>query len=273
MKRFSFLYQSAIRFSHPVKAHHFRLKCLPGQFPFQHIYQEHCALAGEVAPVEGIDALGNRTLAGTIPEPHDRFAFTITGKALQSYYLSREPLDDLFLYETPLTRMSDAMSAFGESVPSGTAGEQAQAVCKAVHAQLTYLPASTDVDMPAADAFAQGKGVCQDYVQIVLALLRSRNIPARYCAGLMPGEGETHAWVEYYEDGAWRGIDPTNDQIIDYGYIKLSHGRDSADCSVDRGCFVGPAEQVKQEMEIHVKVGEIVDEESGDSQSNMSACR
>lgn len=272
MKRFTFEYRSSIRFSHPVRAHHFRLKCLPGRFAFQHIYHERCTFAGGAAPLEGTDAFGNRTLAGTLAEPHDLFAFTVSGEALQSFYLLREPLDDLFLYESPLTRMSEAMETFVKDIPGGTAAEQAEAVCKAVHAHLSYLPASTDLDMPAADAFAQGKGVCQDYAQIAVALLRSRGVPARYCAGLMPGEGETHAWVEYYDDGAWRGIDPTNDRPIDYGYIKLTHGRDSADCRVDRGCFVGPAEQVEQTLEIHVKVGEQRDQESGNGQPDLPAC-
>lgn len=271
MKRFSFFYQSAIRFSHPVRSHHFRLKCLPGSFPFQHIYHESCTFTNSFQPAEGTDAFGNRTIAGTIAQPHDNFAFTVTGEALQSGYLSRELLDDLFLYDTPLTRMSDALMRFSEEIPLGTPEEQARAVCQAIHEQLTYLPASTDVDMPAADAFAQGKGVCQDYAQIALALLRSRRVPARYCAGLMPGEGETHAWVEYYDDGAWRGIDPTNNKTIDYGYIKLSHGRDSADCRVDCGCFVGPAGPVEQELEIHVKVGEILEKTNQDGQPVQSA--
>lgn len=272
MKRFSFFYQSVIRFSHPVRWHHFRLKCLPGHFPFQHIYHESCTFTNDFQLAEGTDAFGNRTVSGTIPDPHDGFAFTITGEALQSCYLSREPLDDLFLYETPLTRMSDALAAFVADIPLGTPEEQVRSICHAVHTKLTYLPASTDVDMSAADAFAQGKGVCQDYAQITLTLLRSRQIPARYCAGLMPGEGETHAWVEYYDNGAWRGMDPTNDQTIEYGYIKLSHGRDSSDCRVDRGCFIGPAGPVAQDLEIHVKVGEVLEETTRDHQPGEPAC-
>lgn len=271
MKRFSFSYESVIRFSRPVRAHHIRLKCLPGYSPFQHIYHEQYTFTEGFQPTEGWDAFGNRTLAGSIPEPHESFRFLVTGEALQSRYLSHEPLDDLFLYETPLTAMDSALETFLSGIPSGTAEEQVRAVCRAVHDSLAYLPASTDVDMPAAKAFAQGKGVCQDYVQIALALLRSRRVPVRYCAGLMPGEGETHAWIEYYDDGAWYGFDPTNMQAINYGYIKLAHGRDSADCRVDCGCFIGPAESVEQELEIHVKVGEQVEQTDRNGQPGQSA--
>ena len=86
------------------------------------------------------------------------------------------------------------------------------------------------------------------------AVLRYMGIPARYVAGLMIGEGYTHAWVEVYTRDGWYGLDPTNNLHIDEYYIKLAHGRDYGDCVTDRGCFRGTAGQVQK---IYVKVEEI----------------
>ena len=44
----------------------------------------------------------------------------------------------------------------------------------------------------------------------------------RYVAGLMIGEGYTHAWVEVYTQDGWYGLDPTNNLHIDEYYIKLA---------------------------------------------------
>lgn len=76
---------------------------------------------------------------------------------------------------------------------------------------------------------------------------------ARYVNGFMQGIGLTHAWVEVHDGKAWHGIDPTNNRLIEYGYVKLSHGRDALDCPVNRGVFTGMA---SQQVEIRVIVEE-----------------
>jgi transglutaminase-like putative cysteine protease len=85
--------------------------------------------------------------------------------------------------------------------------------------------------------------VCQDFAHILIALCRLSGILARYAAGFPEGEGSTHAWVEYYEDGSWKAVDPTHNRLVETGYIKLSHGRNFGDCSIEKGIFSGIAEQ------------------------------
>ena len=102
-------------------------------------------------------------------------------------------------------------------------------------------------------ALEGGGGVCQDYAHIFLALCRLMGIPARYVAGMMVGEGATHAWTEVWILGAWIGFDPTNNRLAGDHYIKLSHGRDFGDCTIDKGCFKGFA---AQKQNIYVKVEE-----------------
>ncbi len=117
----------------------------------------------------------------------------------------------------------------------------------------SYVPGSTGVETTAEEALAGGKGVCQDYAQILIALCRMAGYPARYVVGLLPGEGATHAWTEVWQNGRWLGLDPTHDCRTDGRYIRLSQGRDFADCSVDRGCFKGSA---AQRQKIYIKVEE-----------------
>ena len=93
--------------------------------------------------------------------------------------------------------------------------------------------------------------VRQDYAQILIALCHLEKIPARYVAGMMIGEGASHAWVEICQDGIWYGLDPTNNKLVDDDYIKLSHGRDASDCLINRGVIVGGGEQT-QDIKVHV---------------------
>ena len=67
----------------------------------------------------------------------------------------------------------------------------------------------------------------------------------------MTGEGATHAWLEIFAGGQWLGIDPTNNRIVDDQYIKLSEGRDAADCIIDKGVFFG---NVSQSQSVLVRV-------------------
>ena len=123
-----------------------------------------------------------------------------------------------------------------------------------IHGYMCYAPGTTQINTTAMEAFQQQKGVCQDYAHILIALCRACGIPARYVNGFMQGTGVTHAWVEVLVNNEWRGIDPTNNQLIEYGYIKLAHGRDALDCRVNRGVYTGhPTEQT----EIRVIVEEL----------------
>ncbi len=104
-----------------------------------------------------------------------------------------------------------------------------------LHQDFSYVPGTTDVNTTAEEAWKQGKGVCQDYAHIYVTLLRLAGIPARYVCGLIIGEGASHAWAEVLIDGFWVPFDPTNDCLVWDHYIKLGHGRDAADCAINRG--------------------------------------
>ena len=124
---------------------------------------------------------------------------------------------------------------------------------EALRARFSYKSGVTRVETTAEQALELGCGVCQDYAHILIALCRALGVPARYVAGIQEGTGETHAWVEIYDNGYWVGIDPTNHKMVDERYLKLSHGRDFADCGINRGLFIGGCTQ-KQTVEASVRV-------------------
>ncbi len=115
-----------------------------------------------------------------------------------------------------------------------------------VYRHMTYVSGSTTVSTTAAQAFAQGKGVCQDYAHIMLALCRLCGVPARYVSGHLIGEGGTHAWLEAIERDPLTGrtvatgFDPTHDRRVNLDYVFIAAGRDYADVAPTSGVFVAP---------------------------------
>jgi transglutaminase-like putative cysteine protease len=195
------------------------------------------------------DGFGNDALSGFINTPHDHFRFGIQGTAEVTdtpSTVSREP-ENVLLYPTELTQTHGALADFynelEKSAPIGAtpddASQRVQYFSHAVHTNLRYERGVTVNSTTAQEAFNMRVGVCQDYVHILLALLRHGGVPCRYVAGLASDYGETHAWVEAWIADRYYGIDPTRDKLIDEGYIALSRGRDFEDCSVERGMFKG----------------------------------
>ena len=258
MKKYIYNYQTITRFVAPVSKHFFLLRCMPCDTACQHVEGGHLFLQPYDFLSYGRDTWGNSIEYGSRFDPHDSFVFVSSGVvALDSYAIPAEGRLEIFRVPSPLTAMSEEMHRFLAEVGGKVTAsplDRALALSRAVHEHMSYVPECTCTDTTAGQAFAQAKGVCQDYAHILIALCRERNIVARYVNGFLPGTGATHAWVEVLDDGLWRGIDPTNNLLIDYGYIKLSHGRDATDCPVNRGMFTGAT---AQQTEIRVIVEEI----------------
>ncbi len=52
--------------------------------------------------------------------------------------------------------------------------------------------------------------------------------------------GESHAWLEWFCGGEWRGFDPTNQIDIGDRHVTVGHGRDYNDVPPLRGVYAGP---------------------------------
>ncbi len=152
-----------------------------------------------------------------------------------------------------------AASFAAESAPAD-AGMQAVAWSQQ---QLGYERGSTGVHTTSAEARTVGKGVCQDYTHLSLAVLRSMGLPARYVSGYlypMAGDGdntvgvstsgESHAWVEFWA-GEWVPADPTSLARVGERHVVVARGRDYADVRPLSGVYHGPpAESLGVEVEL-----------------------
>ncbi|MDO4165748.1 MAG: transglutaminase family protein [Bacteroides sp.] len=256
MKKYLYNYQTIIRFVSPVSRHFFHLRCMPCINACQQVSKRELFLHPADFLTHDHDTWGNPIQYGSRMEPHDSFVFVSSGEAILSpYCIPAEEDTNVFSVQSALTGISPQMKQFIMDVGEGnTPLERALSLSQALYEYMQYTPGSTAMDTTATEAFEQRKGVCQDYAHILIAMCRQRGIVARYVNGFLPGTGVTHAWVEVLTGDTWRGIDPTNNQLIEYGYIKLSHGRDAADCPVNRGVFTGTA---MQQTEIRVIVEEI----------------
>lgn len=119
-----------------------------------------------------------------------------------------------------------------------------------------YDPGATDVDSSPAIFFEEGGGVCQDFSHVCLGVLRHARVPARYASGYvydpvsdpaaahLRGASASHAWVQvWHRDLGWVGLDPTNDRLVDWQYVRVAVGRDYGDVRPVRGIFRGLGDQ------------------------------
>lgn len=156
-----------------------------------------------------------------------------------------------FLMPSPRIEADAAMRAFAaEHAGHPTTRAVVQAMGEALHEEMRFDSAATDVNTPPAEAFAARHGVCQDFAQIMIGCLRSLGVPAAYVSGFLrtyPPEGQPrlegvdamHAWV-----AAWCGVaegwveyDPTNRQAAGEDYIMVAMGRDYSDVAPVKGAI------------------------------------
>jgi len=120
-----------------------------------------------------------------------------------------------------------------------------------------YRPGVTRIDSTVQEIIKLQSGVCQDFAQLMIAILRSAEIPARYVTGYIEtesqrraseeqkapqliGASESHAWVEVHLPGGfWWPLDPTNDCVAGERHVKVAIGRDYRDTSPTSGVFKG----------------------------------
>jgi transglutaminase-like putative cysteine protease len=115
----------------------------------------------------------------------------------------------------------------------------------AIRERVDYVVGVTSSATTAAEALAQGRGVCQDHAQVFAAAARCLGHPARYVSGYLWTEAGTsdanHAWAEAHVDGlGWVGFDPANPTEA---YVRVAIGLDYLEAAPVRGVRRGVAEE------------------------------
>jgi transglutaminase-like putative cysteine protease len=210
------------------------------------------------------DYFGTLVTSFEVVDPHEAMTVTATSTvqtqrppaprpSISWEALATRAVADRWTEYLTLPEMVEPPADFAQRVKQIAAdyelpGEAARDVCALVHDEVEYLPGATDVQTHAATAWQQRAGVCQDMVHLVIGGLRSVGIPARYVSGYfhpqddpVVGEsvtGESHAWVEWWDDG-WHAFDPTNDTAPDDRYVVVATGRDYRDVKPLSGIYSG----------------------------------
>jgi transglutaminase-like putative cysteine protease len=172
-----------------------------------------------------------------------------------------------FLGPSPRVPLDPAITGYARQSVERTQSVQAAAMdfCLAIHRDFAYDREATKVDTAPADAFALKRGVCQDFVHVMIAGLRGIGIPAAYVSGFLrtiPPEGEErlegadamHAWVRVWcgNQSGWIEFDPTNAMVAGPDHITIGHGRDYADISPIVGVLktAGNSHETKQSVDV-----------------------
>ena len=149
-------------------------------------------------------------------------------------------LDDLALMQSQLI----AGSAEGDF-------EKAVLLADWVHNNVEYDEEYWDDEYASDFVLEERRGVCNEQSHLLIALLRSQGVPARFVAGFVYS-GELwgpHAWVEAAIDEYWVPLDPTFNEagMLDATHLKFAHAPDQSGITeeVTRGLSVTkPALQV-----------------------------
>jgi transglutaminase-like putative cysteine protease len=126
-----------------------------------------------------------------------------------------------------------AWDLFGWTTPGWP---RVQAICDYVHNHIRFGYGNARATRTAAEAHAEGVGVCRDYTHLAVAFCRCMNIPTRYCTGYISEVGVAQpigimdfaAWMECWLDGQWWTFDPRNNRPR-IGRVLVAQGRDAAD--------------------------------------------
>ena len=218
-----------------------RLHLTPSDFAAQKTLSWTISAPGIETGFSYVDGFGNKVHLVTADLAEKSYSIIAEGEVETSDAaglvrgLAGSLSDQIYLRQTDITQPSSAMAASLEKFPAkGAALERAHALMQFVHGKIAYEVGTSVAETTAAEAFAAGRGVCQDHAHILVGLARAMKIPARYVTGyLVMGVGASsaaaHAWVELLiPDLGWVGFDPANGQCPTEHYVRLAGGLDAS---------------------------------------------
>jgi transglutaminase-like putative cysteine protease len=239
-------------------------------YPLDDEYQETVLhtleVTGSPAIEVHIDVYQNKVGTFTHPQPHDELSIDSRLEVLtltrptptdtippEEQWIELKKLQNQILFINFLKiepfQSYEELKSLMESMHNEAQSplRSAMEFCSFVYQNFLYKKGITTVDTTLDEIWKLKSGVCQDFANILLAMLRLVKIPARYVSGYicpnkngMRGEGATHAWVEaYIPSFGWLGLDPTNNCLVNETHVRLAVGKNFYDCSPVRGTYRG----------------------------------
>lgn len=272
---FDLVHRTDYRYSQPATEACIEARLTLPELPGQNVIYQSLEIAPEVGLSGYRDPFGNAVSFFSLAQRHERLSLTLKARVrthevappsealgtsvAEARQILSSKLTDIFEYLEPTPAVPTGGTAtqwvrkfFRGGRPLGEAIFEAS---RAIHGKFTYRPGVTENSTPLSEVWKGREGVCQDFAHILLSILRTAGVPARYVCGYIEsgdpeaggllGSMATHAWVEAMLPGmVWAGIDPTNDQWCGTRHVVVSHGRDYSDAAPVRGTFKGSGTQL-----------------------------
>ena len=266
--RLEIVHQTVYAYDEPAHDSHNELRLQPIDDARQRLLRFELRVEPAVALRARTDYFGNQVHYFSVPGMHRRLSIqaeaeveTLGGEQLWprpgelGLALGDDPdsqaAGDEYLIPGRFTARTPEIERLAEVV-TGRAARDGGAFCAALLAclreRLEYVPGWTSVDDSAATVLEQGRGVCQDFAHVAIALAQAAGVPARYVSGYVkptdaPGTA-SHAWAEIFLPGrGWIGLDASHEGPIDERYVRVAVGRDYADATPVRGTIRGGGKQ------------------------------
>ena len=188
------------------------------------------------------------SVAGPVSEIEVRVVGTVQTHNLAGVLRGHREVAPPFAYlrDTTLTEADAELTDLGAILLNGDVLAGCHTLSDMIADRIKYVPGTTRSQTTAAQALAQGEGVCQDHAQALISAARAGGVPARYVSGYLQSDASgvsheaSHAWAELHVVGlGWIGFDPTNRCCPDERYIRLGSGLDGQDAAPIRGVSRG----------------------------------
>jgi transglutaminase-like putative cysteine protease len=264
--KLSIQHATVYRYEEPVNYTIQYLRLTPRPATCQNVLRWRLETPGQA--VEMTDAYGNIMHVLVVDRPHIEVAIRVVGEAETMDTAGvvsgdGEPLPvGVFLRSTPLTEPDDKLRDFVTALRPTLAKDRLEglhALSRKVAKSVKYRKGQTHADSTAAQALAQGSGVCQDQTHVFIAAARALGVPARYVSGYVhagsgSGDDASHAWAEAWVEGlGWVGFDVANEICPTESHLRLAVGLDYLACAPVRGIRRGGGEE---NMDVAVSVGQ-----------------
>ena len=187
MKRLRFAFITTVQYSQPVHGHQLALRCVPLNDAGQLLETYTVKIMPGRLPAPQKDGFGNTVFWCSIGSEHDVLRYGSRGIAcVEEPGQPAPPPNSCLRFAGLRTKPGRILMQVSSSMARGKTLAALDALCHAVYSLLRYQPGATGIYTTAEEALAGGRGVCQDYAHVFIALARLAGWHARYCMGRNP---------------------------------------------------------------------------------------
>lgn len=259
-------HETIYRYAEPAKSAIQRLALTPRSHDGQHVLEWRIDVDRDCRLRDGEDAFGNIVHSFSVDGPLETLTTVVEGEVetFDTTGVVRGAIERfppaLYLRETPLTAVDEALRAFAHEATEREQGVLAKlhALVGSLHQTMIFDEDATHPQTTAAEAFAERRGVCQDFAHAFIACARELGIPARYAGGYflrsdgIREQAAGHAWAESFVDGlGWVGFDPAHGLSPDEHYVRVAVALDYLGAAPIRGARTGGGDET---MQVNVQV-------------------